>query len=218
MRELDLFDRVEAINSIGASFGYSPLNAWNPHGVLTMAIFPSNPSEQPYELTKLEAATRQLRTAIKLWFEEEDPVSVHALSAAAYEIIHSLFRRKGFSGLIFDSKLIKEEFRGDFAKLIKSTTSFLKHAREDPDGTHLFRPEMNEFFLLFSIAGLMKISPELGFMEDTFLTWLALHRPDISGMGELMEDKIPPQILQSLRVMERKEFFKAYLLFHGQAP
>src|SRR5207245_10811773 len=32
-------------------------------------------------VTKLDAARRQLRTAIRLWFEEGDPVSIHTLAA-----------------------------------------------------------------------------------------------------------------------------------------
>ena len=30
-------------------------------------------------VTKLDAARRQLRTAIRLWFQEADPVSIHTL-------------------------------------------------------------------------------------------------------------------------------------------
>jgi hypothetical protein len=37
-------------------------------------------------VTKLDAARRQLRTAIHLWFNDGDPVSIHALAFAAYEL------------------------------------------------------------------------------------------------------------------------------------
>ena len=45
-------------------------------------------------LSKLDAATRQLSTAIELWFDERDAVSVHTLAFAAYEIIHVLSKKK----------------------------------------------------------------------------------------------------------------------------
>jgi hypothetical protein len=42
------------------------------------------------KITKLDAAKRQLATAIRLYFEDRDPVSVHTLVMAAGEIIDRL--------------------------------------------------------------------------------------------------------------------------------
>src|SRR3974390_288351 len=92
-----------------------------------MALFPSHPSDAKISVTKLDAAKRQLRTAITLWFMEEDPVSIH-------ELTHSLFRQRGFSGLLYDNKLVKEEYRGELAKRLKRFATFFKHAQKDPNG------------------------------------------------------------------------------------
>jgi hypothetical protein len=43
---------------------------------------------------KLDAARRQLSTAITLWFGSDDPVSIHTLAHAAYEIIHTVSRKR----------------------------------------------------------------------------------------------------------------------------
>jgi hypothetical protein len=64
-------------------------------------------------VSKLDAAHRQLRTAIRLWFMDGDPIAIHTLACAAHDIIHTLFKRKGLKGLIFDSEIIKEEERKD---------------------------------------------------------------------------------------------------------
>lgn len=40
-----------------------------------------NQAEQPLRLGKLEAARRQLETAIRLYFEHGDEVSIHTLAA-----------------------------------------------------------------------------------------------------------------------------------------
>src|SRR5271165_3353782 len=45
-------------------------------------------------ITKFEAARRQLGTAIVLWFSDDDPVSIHTLACAAYEIIHKLTKKR----------------------------------------------------------------------------------------------------------------------------
>jgi hypothetical protein len=72
-------------------------------------------------VTKLEAAQRQLRTAIRLWFEGGDPVSIHTLAFAAYEIAHvvSKKRNRARRDLIFDTLMIKEEHRAEWGKSIK---------------------------------------------------------------------------------------------------
>jgi len=38
------------------------------------------------KISKLDAAKRQLETAIRLYFNEADPVSVHTLAGAAHTI------------------------------------------------------------------------------------------------------------------------------------
>jgi hypothetical protein len=45
-------------------------------------------------LTKLDVARRQLQTAITLWFTDGDPVSIHTLAFAAYEIIHVISKKQ----------------------------------------------------------------------------------------------------------------------------
>jgi hypothetical protein len=69
-------------------------------------------------------ARRQLRTAIRLWFDDGDPVSIHTLAAAAYEILHTLARRKGAEDLLFDAHLIKDEYRSIWVKALRSHAVF----------------------------------------------------------------------------------------------
>jgi hypothetical protein len=67
-------------------------------------------------ITKLEAARRQLGTAIVLWFNDDDPVSIHTLVCAAYEIVHTLTKKRNplRPKLIFDSLAITENERKEF--------------------------------------------------------------------------------------------------------
>src|SRR5205814_1397104 len=41
-------------------------------------------------ITKLEAARRQIETAITLWFSESDPVSIHTLVSAAHRLVYDI--------------------------------------------------------------------------------------------------------------------------------
>ncbi|MGI8569030.1 MAG: hypothetical protein ACR2KT_08130 [Methylocella sp.] len=81
----------------------------------------------PVRIGKLDAARRQLRTAITLWFNDGDPVSVHTLAYAAYEVIHAISEKRDPTrrDLLFDSRLIKDEFRGEWNATVENTPTSL---------------------------------------------------------------------------------------------
>jgi hypothetical protein len=54
---------------------------------------------------KLDAAKRQLQIAIRPWFEDADPVSIHTLAFAAYEIAHVVSKKRNKLGAISYSTL-----------------------------------------------------------------------------------------------------------------
>src|SRR5712692_10574841 len=107
------------------------------------------------KVNKLDAAIRQLRTAIVLWFNEGDPVAVHALAFAAYEVIHAVSKKRNPTrrDLLFDSVLIRDEYRSRFNIGLKKHAYFLKHADRDPDAEIEFNPELSETFILYAICG-----------------------------------------------------------------
>jgi len=74
-------------------------------------------SATPFErLTKLQAAKRQLRVAIRLYFERRDLVAVHALAAAAQEILCDLGRPRGIKSVLRNYDLIRPEHKKEAAK------------------------------------------------------------------------------------------------------
>src|SRR3954451_16671445 len=104
-------------------------------------------------VTKLDAARRQLRTAVRLWFQDADPVPIHTLAFAAYEIIHVLSKKhdKYRRTLIFDADMIKDEYRPDWNNKIKEGANFFKHAKNDSDGSLEFMPSLTLLFLMASV-------------------------------------------------------------------
>lgn len=86
------------------------------------------PAAPKITITKLEAARRQLRVAISLWFQNGDEVAIHTLACAAYQIIHDINRHRGGEELFFDSLVIREEYRDQAIKRFKKEMNFFKHA------------------------------------------------------------------------------------------
>ncbi len=157
------------------------------------------------QITKLDAAQRQLRTAIRLWFHDGDPVSTHTLLAAAHEIIHRLYRNKGLVNLIFDSDLILDERRSDFAKIMKAAPNFFKHANNDSDQILSFNPEVNDLLPTFLIQALSDMGYQLEFEETAFIHWQLIHQPSLFNSGG---KHVPPDVAAQLARLDKSEFLK----------
>ncbi len=130
-------------------------------------------------VSKLDAGRRQLKTAIELWFAEDDPVSIHTLAAAAHEVIHVVTKPRRDMALIFDSDHIREDRRSEVNQRLKEPANFFKHARNDLDGITEFSPALSEGFILFAIFGLQASGESVRSEEFAFLTWTQLHHPDL---------------------------------------
>lgn len=164
-------------------------------------------------ITKLDAARRQLLTAIELWFADGDPVSIHTLARASHEIIHRLFRLKGETGLLFDSTtLIAPEHREAFLKFIKDSANFFKHAKieRNPVASIDFNTDLNALFMSMSIVGLDRIGEPRGDEESAFMFWLALHRPALFT-EDLLKENVPGTALAKLRRINKRDFFEEFL-------
>lgn len=59
-------------------------------------------SSKTLQLTKLEAARRQLETSVKLFFDHGDEVSIHTLVAAGYAIVRDINKHRGGDSMIKD--------------------------------------------------------------------------------------------------------------------
>ena len=104
----------------------------------------------------MSAAIRQLQTAIRLWFQEEDEISIHALAYAAYEIVHVISKKhnKYRIFLVFDTDMVKEEFRAEWNKKLKINANFFKHAKNDAEASIEFMPSLTLLYIMGASTGL----------------------------------------------------------------
>lgn len=129
-------------------------------------------------LTKMEAARRQLKAAITLWFQGGDAVAVHTLAGAAYQIIHDICVAKSAGPLLFDSPLIRDEYRKEAVNLLKHDVNFFKHADKAPDGTTDFPPATSELFMMGAIWGLQNLALERDVEEKAYFVWFTIQHPE----------------------------------------
>ena len=164
------------------------------------------------KVSKIDAAKAQLDGAIELWFREAHPVSVHTLAFAAHEIVHRLFRQKGGKGLMFDSLIIKDEYRNEYNKRLKKSAAFFKHADREtnPNDSIDFNEGINIIFITMTIAGLVNIGEKLNAVESAFMFWLSLVHPDwfFKNPGE---NDIPPETAKELLSIDKASFLEGYI-------
>jgi len=172
-------------------------------------------------ITKLQAARRQLRSAIELWFADDDPISIHTLAAAAHQIIHDLNRRNKGPAMMLDSKFIKDEYRKELASEIKHASNFMKHADRGKSGaakTLEFNPESNEYFITFAIFGLEYLGENLGAEEIAFERWGIFQKPHLlTDAGKaLFEQTFTVDQLDKIRGIPKHEFLETFRLLVRQ--
>jgi hypothetical protein len=90
-------------------------------------------------LPKLDVALRQLETAVTLYFQSSDPISIHTLTAAAYNVLQDIKKHRGAGFQMFkDADMVYPEKRREYVEMLNESENFFKHADRDPTSDHGF--------------------------------------------------------------------------------
>ncbi len=134
------------------------------------------------KISKLDAARRQILTAIRLYFNHGDIVSMHTLASAAFKITQNICDK---SSDLADSltdwidELVKPEAKKMLWNKLHEIANFFKHADRDPDAVHEFYPGQTEYILFFAVYQYRKLTGEWSVEIRLFSTWFMLHHPKI---------------------------------------
>src|SRR6266852_8979311 len=145
------------------------------------------PEDHEEQITKLDAAARQLRTAIRLFLEDGDAVAIHTLASAAQEVLRGLLKPRGGGSFYKDSDWVRPEQAGEFRHIMNEAQNFFKHADKDPDGTLRFRPAFPAF-VLFDCVHMYHAYAGHHLREGiAFAVWFFSSYPDVLRPGPLRE-------------------------------
>lgn len=86
-------------------------------------------------ITKLAAAERQLRSAIRMYFAGEDELAVHTVASAAYRLLADLKAERGMdeAATVYLASIfyvVRDYRRGNLPKEMASDPEFMKWAQE----------------------------------------------------------------------------------------
>ncbi len=163
-------------------------------------------------INKLDAASAQVDTAIKLWFSDQDPISAHTLACSAYQIVHDLKKKITWEDLLYDSLVVKDEYRNAWINTIKGPYNFFKHADKDASETIQFDPDATEIFIVFTCKGLSLLNVRNSIDRRIFLTYTTLAKPErLSEKGLTERAKFPEHLLKQASEISKTEFYLAYM-------
>jgi hypothetical protein len=158
------------------------------------------------KISKLEAARRQLVTAIRLYFNNGDIVSMHTLAAAAFKITQNISdssAEPSDSVTAWVDKLVRPDYKKEFWRKLHETANFFKHAEQDPEAIHEFYPEQTENILFFAVYQYRGLTGEWFPEIRLFSTWYMMQHPQAFNT--------PPEVVQLGRELfryDRKRFWR----------
>ncbi len=168
-------------------------------------------------ISKIEAAKRQITKAIKLWFQDEDPIAIHTLTCSAYQIVHDINTKQKGRDLLYDSLLIKDEYRKMWINKLKESYNFLKHADKDSQDNMEFDPSINEKYIMFTCYGLRLLNEEQNIAMAAFTLYQMLTHPEIlTDEGRLDIEKYPESMREKVLEISKNDFYEYYYQYHSQ--
>lgn len=161
------------------------------------------------KVTKRQAATCQLETAIKLFFENRDMISAYTLCCAADGILEGIYRNErgeilqrqrerlsNPNNFRFSWKeewdiLIKTEHKKEAFQLLNEAQNFFKHADTDHDSSYEFKGwEQTGFRIFFAVTNYKLVFGEVTSPMNVFFTLHAILYPEVLAEGNPLLEAI----------------------------
>lgn len=134
-------------------------------------------------VSKIEAAKRQLDTAIHLMFRGDDPLAVHTLAGAAASLLDDILKKK--EGVETWNKHVSD-VTGlgpvQAGRILRSAQNFLKHADRDHDATLDFDPSFTDEILILATLNFGELEA-LSREMQVFQAWYFARRANVLGSG-----------------------------------
>lgn len=160
-------------------------------------------------ISKLESARQQLDTAIWLYFNRDEPVSVHTLTIAAYDVIRGVNQKAHGPPMIVKDlfvEVVKPENQKLFRNKVNEAANFFKHADRDASASIEFGPRQTEFLLIDAICQYSLLANASTNLFWLFYMWFAFHYPHLSNLTEEQRRAFPVNA-DFVRGMTRSDYY-----------
>jgi hypothetical protein len=170
-------------------------------------------------LTKLEAARRQVESAIWLWFVGDDHVSVHALSVAAHRLLVELAALRQTAAWPYSTAYLPRVKRRR-ARTADAVT-FFKYAKKDD--TYEISEQWTESYLFDAVMAYSSLAEDraASVLMSTFVLRFAVQRQDlfVPDAFSLLERRVSTTFnLERLQRLSKIDFLKEFIGVLGRTP
>lgn len=150
----------------------------------------SRPWEKKLRLTKAEAAEGQFRQAIRLFFEQGDPASIHTLASAANQVLSDLLATAGAGGVSRNPHIFVEERFREWINAVKRDENFLKHADKDPSATLELDTFGTVAMLIECSLMIERVTQRVSLDARVFLIWCMKAYPEYFQVEETNRQRL----------------------------
>jgi hypothetical protein len=173
---------------------------------------------QLVKLSKIEAARRQIESAVWLWFMDGDMVSVHTLASAAHRTLVSLANLWGARAWPSTSAYLPKQSYHQRRIRTDDAVSFFKDVKEEE--SYEVSPQWTELYLFDAVMAYSNLAPDRcgSALMSTFVVRFAVERQElfVPDAFSLLERRVSKTFkLDRLEQLSRIEFLKEFLGFLG---
>lgn len=156
------------------------------------------------EITKLDAARRQLLTAIHIQWYMAEPIAAYQLAANAAEICDTLLKRMGHIRMRERIMEVHSMTEAEAVKVVNDPRNFTKHANTDPDGKmEDISPENADALVLSACMDYAIVSRRTPNLIGVYIGWYAAANPGKMGdFYQQVADALFPSISELPRSMQ----------------
>jgi hypothetical protein len=161
-------------------------------------------------ISKIDAARRQLDTAIELWFKDGDCLSAFTLAYASFKLLANLYALHGTDG--FGQAIDRLTRERGAHKSMANIANFLKHADRDPDDSlSFFHPDLTVAVIGLSTLLYKNLTDSLSLKMQAFDSWTEATAADELGIPETDQNAERAEINQRVREALRKVPREVYM-------
>lgn len=172
-------------------------------------------------LTKLEAARRQIESAVWLWFVGDDLVSVHALATAAHRLLVELAALREGATWPYSTAYLPARTTAARRPDADDPATFFKYAKKDE--TYELSEQWTELYLFDAIMAYSSLSDSRGAsaLMSTFVLRFGVQRQDlfVADAFSLLERRVSKTFnLERLQRLSKIDFLKEFFCVLGTGP
>ena len=171
---------------------------------------------QLVKLSKIEAARRQIESAVWLWFMDGDMVSVYTLASAARRTLVSLANLWGTEAWPSTAAYLPQRVQNQRHIRTDNAATFFKDAKEKE--SYEVSPQWTELYLFDAVMAYSNLAADHcgSALMSTFVVRFAVERQElfVPGAFSLLEKRVSKTFnLGRLEQLSRIEFLKEFVGF-----